>query len=269
MKKALLALVLCIGFGNTVAISQKINNYKYISIPNQFEFQREVNSYEINELTKFLFNKYNFEAFLAGDKKYNRIPPCDVLRASMLKKSGLVNTKIRVVLKDCNGEIIYNSREGISIKKDYKQAYHEAIREALDDGLIKNHKFIASKKNDSGQQMAKKEDLLNKPVPVKPILGVPKAKEADKKPLKKPVPQLLFELRGKQYVFQKTANGYLIIGNGKPMGKAVKLPNENSYTVEAGNLSGKGNFDDYGNFVLKRVNPVNKKPITDIMARIN
>jgi len=269
MKIAFLLTLLCFGAVNFVVSAQQLNNYKYISVPNQFEFQKETNSYEINALTKFLFNKYQFEAFLESDNKDNTIPVCEVLRAYMEKESGFLDTKIKVVLKDCNGQVVYASAQGKSIKKDYKQAYHDAIRKALNDPIIKNHKYIPSKNVKMNTPVAKKQDLVNKPKPIGSITDMPKKKETVENSVLKTAPKLLFRLREKQYTFQKNEKGYLIFEEEAPIGKAILLPNNKDYKVEAGTLSGKASFDDYGNFVLERINPVNNKPITDIMAREN
>ena len=98
---------------------------------------------------------------------------------------------------------------------------------------------------------------------------MPKKKETVENSVLKTAPKLLFRLREKQYTFQKNEKGYLIFEEEAPIGKAILLPNNKDYKVEAGTLSGKASFDGYGNFVLERINPVNNKPITDIMAREN
>lgn len=271
--KLFVFILSCVGSGMA---QQQINDYKFISVPNQFEFQKETNSYEINALTKFLFNKYQFKAFLDSDNESKMFSVCEVLRVSMEKNSGFLDTKIKVILKDCNGKVVYTSPEGKSIKKDYKQAYHEAIRKALNDPRIKNHKYTSIVSKNKKPQLPGNSNLVAKSKPKQKDTTMPMIEKCDpqkelpnKKIKSKTLPKFLFSLRGKEYAFQKSNEGYLIFEQGKILGKAILLPNNVDYKVEAGNLSGNGSFDDYGNFVLKRINPANNKPITDIMAREN
>ncbi|PQJ22982.1 hypothetical protein [Tenacibaculum sp. SG-28] len=110
-----------------------INNYKYIIIPKQFNFVNKPDKYQTSSLTKFLFNKYGFTAFIESDN----LPPdlvqnrCIALYVDILEDSGMFKTKNTIQLKDCYGEIIFISKVGESREKEYKKAYNEAIRDAF------------------------------------------------------------------------------------------------------------------------------------------
>lgn len=132
MKKFLiLFLLMC-----TSIYAQKrksVNEYKYVIVPHQFEFFKKPDRYQTSSLTKFLFNKHGFTAFLSNenlpkDLSRNR---CLALTANVKDNSGMFATKNTIELRNCNNDVIYTSKEGVSKQKEYKKAYHEAIRRAF------------------------------------------------------------------------------------------------------------------------------------------
>ena len=115
--------------------AQSVNDYKYVIVPEQFDFLKSPDQYQVNSLTKFLFNKYGFEAYLKRDQKpYNKLTDsCKILYANVTGKATFIKTTLEVTLKDCNDQVIFKTSEGRSKNKDYKKAYHAALREAFYD----------------------------------------------------------------------------------------------------------------------------------------
>ncbi|MDY0780087.1 hypothetical protein [Tenacibaculum sp. IB213877] len=145
MKKITVLLL----FISTTFFAQKknINNYKYIIVPKQFEFVKEADKYQTSSLTKFLFNKYGFTAFMSDevlpdDLAVNR---CLALTADVNDKSSMFTTKTVIELKDCYNNVVFTSKEGNSKVKEYKKAYHEAIREAFNSVRALGYKYVPSK----------------------------------------------------------------------------------------------------------------------------
>ncbi|WP_282134389.1 hypothetical protein [Seonamhaeicola maritimus] len=116
------------------AFSQtNLNNYKYVIVPNKFDFLKDKDQYQLNSLAHFLFGKYGFTALMEGedypqDLKLNR---CLALRSDVLKDSGMFKTRVKVELKDCNDQVVYSSGMGESREKEYKKAYNQSLREAF------------------------------------------------------------------------------------------------------------------------------------------
>ena len=137
MNKKFLKLSILFVFTVSIMFAQKskINQYKYIIVPNQYEFQKSVDAYQINSLVKFLFNREGFNAISSTDKfpqdlAFNR---CLALTAIVNNNSGFLNTKMNIDLVDCFNNVVYSTQEGVTKEKDYKKAYHETIREAFVD----------------------------------------------------------------------------------------------------------------------------------------
>lgn len=115
----------------SIGFSQKtLSDYSYVIIPEKYEFFSENDKFQLNSLTKFLFNKYGFHAFYKSELPSN-VDPCEGLYADLVKSGGIVYTKIKVSLKDCNKEEVYITHEGRSKEKEFKGAYHEALRKAF------------------------------------------------------------------------------------------------------------------------------------------
>ena len=63
----------------------------------------------------------------------------------MVKDNGLFFTKVKIVLKDCNGKVLFTSREGTSKEKEYKLAYTEALTEAFASVYALKYKYNGAK----------------------------------------------------------------------------------------------------------------------------
>lgn len=184
-----LVVVFCM-FLATLAYAQKnMNQYKYIIVADKFDFLKKSNQYQTSSLTKFLFNKYGFKAYLENenlpkDLTGNR---CLALTATVVDNSGFLKTKNKIELRNCKKELVFATAEGISRQKDYKKAYHEAIRKAFNSLKKINYKY------------ENKEEILVK-----------------KEPIKKQLPQKNTIVKSQEVLYaQQKGNGYQLV-NTKP-----------------------------------------------------
>ena len=131
MKRYLLILFSFLSFSG---YSQNtINNYKYVVVPEKFNFLKQNDQYSLNSLTKGLLEYKGFTAYfdnneLPGEVANNK---CRALTADVLEKKGMFTTNLTVLLKDCRGNIVFKSKEGKSREKEYKVAYSMALRDAF------------------------------------------------------------------------------------------------------------------------------------------
>ncbi|WP_434037711.1 hypothetical protein [Formosa sp. 4Alg 33] len=141
MKKIILLLVATICFSSFAQTS--LNDYKYVVVPNKFDFLKESNQYQLNELTKFLFNKKGFTAMMEDEDmpEEMEINRCLILTSSIKEESNMFTTKLIVVLKDCRNKVVYETAIGSSREKDFKKAYHEALRDAFNSFDAVNYKY--------------------------------------------------------------------------------------------------------------------------------
>jgi hypothetical protein len=146
MKKyyLLFLLVSAIGF------SQNLNDYKYAMVPSKFNFLKEENMYNLNALTKLFMEKYGFETYLSNETAPDDFIAnnCNKVFVDVIPNNYFFTTRVKVVIKDCRGTILYTSEEGTSKDKEYKVAYNQALRMAFDSfSILKTHKYQRSQKS--------------------------------------------------------------------------------------------------------------------------
>jgi hypothetical protein len=105
------------GFSQT-----SINNYKYVLVPEKYDFLREQNQYGLNTVTKLLLEEKGFIAYMANEQMLPQelaLNKCNALKAEVVQKKGLFVTNLTLLLKDCQGNIIFKSKEGKAAKKNF------------------------------------------------------------------------------------------------------------------------------------------------------
>jgi hypothetical protein len=122
-----------------------INNYKYIIVPKAYDFSKTEDLYQLNSLTKFLFNKYGYEAYFPEDDfpEDLKTNSCLALTVAVSKeKGGLLKTQLILKLKDCFSAIVMTSQVGESRLKEFNKAYNEALRGAFETFQNLNYKYV-------------------------------------------------------------------------------------------------------------------------------
>lgn len=228
-------------FSLNVNSQNKLNNYKYVKISKELDIKRKQNQFNINNLLKSYLNKYDFTSFIQGDSTYIDVNPCDILKLK-INESGFFTTQISISFYDCQDNNIYTTKESSSRIKEFKPAYYEALGKTLKDPNIVEHQY-------SGAPVAVKDN------------------SASTTPQQ--ITTFTLEFKGIKYDFKETniKDEYNIFNNDKNIGTLKK---ENTkYILNTETLKGSGTFDDFGNFILTRINPVNNVTIKDTMARVN
>ena len=190
MKKTFSISLFLIFSLSTLFAQKNINSYKYILVPKQFEFQKSADQYQLNSLTKFLFEKSgftvlftdeNFPADLAANS-------CLGLKTKINNDSGLFSTKMNVELTDCYNQVIFSTKEGKSKEKDYKKAYYEAVRMAFED--IENLKYAYDGSVISNEKMKTDNKVEIEKLTVKEITPVVEVKATPEVPKVKETPPM-------------------------------------------------------------------------------
>ena len=135
--KNLFILVLLVGFGLSLQGQERsqpdLSPYKYALIKKQYVFQKEENSYQINDMLKFQFEKKGFVVLYESDK----IPedlfenPCLGLKVDIVDLSNMFTFKMRYDLIDCRNTTVFTGEEVKSKIKDFKKGYQDVMRKAM------------------------------------------------------------------------------------------------------------------------------------------
>ena len=147
MKKVILALSIILGCLTFSKAQSNLNDYKYVIVPNKFDFLKSNDQYQLNSLTNFLFNKNGFSSLIENenypeDLVNNR---CLSLKVDVEKLKSLLKTKLVIVLKNCNNNIIFTSEIGETREKEYRKAYNLALRDAFKSIETTNYSYKPSK----------------------------------------------------------------------------------------------------------------------------
>ena len=130
----MLCLVLCLmSFEIQSQEAPDLSPYKYAIVDYRYDFQREDNSYNVNEYVKFLFEKKGFiVVFDNGDIPQDLVTnPCLGLKANLLDESGTFSFKMRFQLFDCRNEMIFEGESARSKIKSFERGYPDVIRKAF------------------------------------------------------------------------------------------------------------------------------------------
>ena len=277
MKKILFILTFFIGTISTFA--QDLDQYKYIIIPEKFEFSKEENQYQLNALTKFLFEKYGFETLMKSEQKPLDLQEnyCLGLTASVKDNSGLFVTKLVVQLEDCRGDIVFESKEGRSRIKEFKDAHHEALRDAFSTIEELNYEYdpsevsapTASENEEAPQAVEKAEVAQTEPkteptktseeietpttAPAEVVVENPMVENASAK-------ELNFEKDGINYSLEKSDSGYSFYqeNSEEPFAVLAKSGGQNSFIYKSLTRQGVAYFDEGGNLIVEYLNAENK-----------
>lgn len=133
MNKSFTISFVLIFYCSILSAQDNINSYKYILVPKQFEFQKSQDQYQLNSLTKFLFNKAGYSVLFTDEQYPEDLVNnhCLALKAKVNNNPSLLKTKMSIDLYNCQDKVVYSTKEGISKEKEYKKAYQEAIRLAF------------------------------------------------------------------------------------------------------------------------------------------
>lgn len=139
-----------------VKAQSQFDEYKYIVVPEKFDVFKQENQYQTSTLVKYLFSKRNFTTVYEGsmpkDLTANR---CLGLFVNLRDDSSMFSTKTTVILEDCTGKEVFVTAEGKSKSKEFKAAYSEALRAAMN-----SFNGIAYKYNPLKKEEPKKEEPI-------------------------------------------------------------------------------------------------------------
>ena len=130
MKTNFILFLLAIGVSINLQAQTSINDFKYVSVPESYSFLKLKDQYQLNSLTIFLFEKNNFKVLNSfqnypSDLSQNS---CLLLKSDVISIKGFLKTKLQLVLTDCKDNIVFSSEIGKSKLKDFKKAFHQALR---------------------------------------------------------------------------------------------------------------------------------------------
>ncbi|MCD6544684.1 MAG: hypothetical protein J7K34_09270 [Flavobacteriaceae bacterium] len=182
MKKNIISLGILLLFVGLSFAQSNIDAYKYIIVPDKYDTFNEADKYQLNSLSKFLFEKYGFQTLNEGvgypsDLMKN---PCLAVTAHLVNQSNMFTTKVSIDLKDCYNKVVYSSEVGKSKIKAYDKSFKEALRNTFISFKDLDYSYDFNKSVNANQVVVNANPV--KVVPpevvssVTPIVEMPKKK---------------------------------------------------------------------------------------------
>tara|TARA_Y100000991_G_scaffold137844_1_gene103941 strand:- start:40 stop:807 length:768 start_codon:yes stop_codon:yes gene_type:complete len=153
-------------FKTSLAAQTDLNQYKYVSVPDRFDFMKTNDQYQISSLTQFLLNKKGFNVLESIENYPSDLASnsCLLLDMNIEKIKGFLKTKLEVQFINCKKEVVFRSAIGISKEKDFKMAYHQALRSAFDSIEGLNYNYEASATIDISAPIETSIAVIPKPI---------------------------------------------------------------------------------------------------------
>ena len=134
MQKVVFALSFIFIVLSSVNAQKTVNDFKYVIVPERYDFLKKNDQYNLNSLTKFLLEKENLEVYMDNDNIPTDLAEnrCLGLYAKVTDHSKLFKTKLKIELLDCYNNVIIESELGETREKEFEAAFHQALRNAYE-----------------------------------------------------------------------------------------------------------------------------------------
>ncbi len=287
MKKNIISLGILLLFVAVSFAQSNIDAYKYIIVPDKYDDFKEADKYQLNSLSKFLFEKYGFQVLSENTGYPAEIMnnPCLAVTAKLNNLSNMFTTKVNIDLIDCYNKVVFSSEMGKSKIKEYKPSFQEALRNSFisfkeleysynADMVVKAEQAVANPvKVTSPEVVAAPVKVENNVVaaesvpvvaviPAKPVItekppteNSPKVQSSIAKSYKnKNISFMLIDQNNQMVAYVKSSNNKNY-KNGEMIGTFTKTSLPNVYRVTWKNKDGKmeattGYIDDGGNLKI-------------------
>lgn len=234
MKKAVIALVLIIGVVVFTNAQSSLNDYKYVVVPHFYEFVKGKDTYRLNTITRFLLKKKGLNAFMEEEIKAldYRNNSCLALTTEVISLSSMLKTRLKVILKNCDGEVVFESKVGESKSKDYEVAYKGALNMAIESFDSVNYEYTP---NDAILSRADKDEsairVSEAETKVEKLKAELKELKGNKNSIEKKV-ELVQEIPLPEIQTERPKENSKMYFKARPITNGFELINSNSNKVE-------------------------------------
>lgn len=255
----------------TTSSAQNINDYKYIIIPESFEFLGEVNEYQLNALAKFLFEEEGYKTIMLTENKPKDLNEnsCLGLRTRVLNNSGLFVTKLVIQLEDCYGKTVFTSREGRSREKEFRTAYHEALRDAFESFREIDHNYtpvVGTSENKAATTAERQPEteISAKSLPEKNMNVDDKMPAQQARPAYKENTENVYTYAGNNFLIKKTEQGFGLFPeeSAEPIAMLIETEAGSNFIYNSLTNQGIAYFDPSKNLVVEYFSRTENKKVT-------
>ena len=113
-----------------LSITSFAQQNKVIIISNKYDFQKEKNTYNINNMLKAILVSNNYQVFFEDEVLPVEIAQnrCKALAGVLIDNSNMFLTKMKFQIRDCQNNLLFETAEVKTREKDIQNAYIETIK---------------------------------------------------------------------------------------------------------------------------------------------
>jgi hypothetical protein len=121
---------------------------KVIIISNKYEFQKEKNTYNINNMLKAILVSNNYQVFFEDEVLPVEIAQnrCKAFTGVLVDNSNMFLTKMKFQIRDCQNNMLFETAEVKTREKDIQNAYIETIGLLIQNKEVVEPQVIESPK---------------------------------------------------------------------------------------------------------------------------
>jgi hypothetical protein len=209
------------------------NKYKYIIVPTKYTFTSEPNQFQINVLTRVLLKETEFEIVMSEGEKFPQElaeNQCLGLKANVIKDGGLFTTTLRFELKNCFGNMVFESA-GTSREKAFKEAYHECLKQAIHEFQVVSKQYLKYDGEEEEQTIEVKAEIESKTFSEKAIQ---------------------YENNERDFWLVKQNDDYILyLDQGKTVYATLEKADRGTFAFDSEDIDGAAYFDANGNLIVE------------------
>ena len=144
--------------------AQNIADYKYISVPKEFNDFKDKKNYGLSNLLQKSLKTKQYTVLSESKEQWPEEAiknPCNILNADILDDKGFLRNKLILQFKNCEGKAILSEKAGSNIK-EFEEGFQDALRQTFVKIPVSNPKAVAIIKKETPNQDLGKANLDSK-----------------------------------------------------------------------------------------------------------
>ncbi|MDC7995978.1 hypothetical protein [Altibacter sp. HG106] len=236
MRRFFVLMVLITIMGQGLA-QTSLHDYSYIVVPTQFEFTKGKDAFRLNTLTRYRLRQMGFDA-VWQEELPEAVTRCEAAYVDAESSGGFINTKVRILVRDCNNMIVFSSITGSSKEKEYEIAYREAFEEALESFLMTDDTTttdiaVVSEENSGDNSQ---EEITPAKTAVELSTDRPTSATKPNGNSNEVTPEATFVSGA--FEIKKENNKYVLLKEGMKVGALTAMSQKNMYLITSSELTG-------------------------------
>lgn len=239
MTQRLLVILVFLATSWQAFTQSSLEDYSHLVVPKQFEFTKGKDAFRLNTLTRYRLRQMGFNA-VWEEELPDTATRCDVAYVDAESSGGFINTKVNILVRDCNNMTVFYSHTGTSKEKVYEVAYREAFEEALESFIM------IEEETANVVSVVEIEEKINEA----PKVDVDVEMEVDVESTESEVPKESADSKERYtsgaYQITKMENTYILYKDDVKIGSLTAMSQKDTFLINSSEVTGIARKTDQG-----------------------